>query len=132
MSDVTSKNTADTNENTENTQEISEDTVPSLPGQISGDIGCLISKDETVFPGQRGTVVFSGSPHNDVHVVPLSSVAGRVGKGHVTRIGENGKREVVEVQLGVSDGSRIEVLSGLEEGDQISSLPPNLDPRRRN
>lgn len=30
---------------------------------------------------------------------------------------------------GATDGAYIEILSGVEEGDVVSSVPPNLDPR---
>lgn len=36
-----------------------------------------------------------------------------------------------EVMLGATDGAYIEILSGVNEGDTISSIPPNLDPRSK-
>ena len=58
-----------------------------------------------------------------------SVIAGRQDKGMVTVI-KDGEEVQTEVVLGASDGAYIEILSGIEEGDIISSLPPNLDPRR--
>ena len=43
---------------------------------------------------------------------------------------KDGEEVQTEVVLEASDGAYIEILSGIEEGDVISSLPPNLDPRR--
>ena len=43
---------------------------------------------------------------------------------------KDGEEFQTELVLGASDGAYIEILSGIEEGDIISSLPPNLDPRR--
>ena len=65
----------------------------------------------------------------DVLILPLSVIAGRQDKGMVTVI-KDGEKVQTEVVLGASDGAYIEILSGIEEGDIISSLPPNLDPRR--
>ena len=61
-------------------------------------------------------------------LLPLSVIAGRQGKGSVTVI-KNGERVQTDVMLGATDGAYIEILSGVEEGDVVSSIPPNLDPR---
>ena len=90
---------------------------------------CLIGQDVDVKPGQSATVVISAETRKDVLILPLSVIAGRQGKGVVTVIKDEEEIQT-EVVLGASDGAYIEVLSGLEEGDVISSLPPNLDPRR--
>ena len=57
-------------------------------------------------------------------------IAGRQGKGMVTVIND-GKQIQTEVMLGATDGAYIEILSGVNEGDTISSIPPNLDPRSK-
>ena len=90
---------------------------------------CLIGQDVDVKPGQSATVVISAETRKDVLILPLSVIAGRQDKGMVTVI-KDGEEIQTEVVLGASDGAYIEILSGLEEGDVISSLPPNLDPRR--
>ena len=61
-------------------------------------------------------------------LLPLSVIAGRQGKGMVTVIND-GKQIQTEVMLGATDGAYIEIFSGVNEGDKISSIPPNLDPR---
>lgn len=90
---------------------------------------CLIGQDVDVKPGQSATVVISAETRKDVLILPLSVIAGRQDKGMVTVI-KDGEEVQTEVVLGASDGAYIEILSGIEEGDIISSLPPNLDPRR--
>ena len=42
---------------------------------------------------------------------------------------KDGEQIQTEVTLGATDGAYIEILSGVEEGDVVSSIPPNLDPR---
>lgn len=42
---------------------------------------------------------------------------------------KDGEQIQTEVTLGATDGAYIEILSGVEEGDVVSSVPPNLDPR---
>ncbi len=90
---------------------------------------CLIGQDTDVKLGQSATVVVSAETRKDVLILPLSVIAGRQGKGVVTVI-KDGEEVQTEVILGASDGAYIEILSGIEEGDVISTLPPNLDPRR--
>ena len=74
-------------------------------------------------------MVISAETRKDVFILPLSVIAGRQDEGMVTVI-KDGEEFQTEGVLGASDGAYIEILSGIEEGDIISSLPPNLDPRR--
>ena len=99
------------------------------PGALSGEAQCLIPVDSAVAPKQEAVVVLNGITRENVLTVPVTSVAGRVGKGLVTRIGDKDTREEVEVTLGISDGARIEIVDGLNEGDTILQRPPNLEPR---
>lgn len=100
------------------------------PRVASQSLVCLIDKDQPVRPGQAATVVLNGQAKADVLAVPVSAVAGRTGKGAATLVkGENSS--LVEVGLGVSDGAYIEITSGLSEGDVISTVAPNLDPRKK-
>ena len=80
--------------------------------------------------GQSATVVITAETRKDVLLLPLSVIAGRQGKGMVTVIND-GKQIQTEVMLGATDGAYIEILSGVNEGDTISSIPPNLDPRSK-
>lgn len=100
------------------------------PRVASQSLVCLIDKDQPVRPGQAATVVLNGQAKADVLAIPVSAVAGRTGKGAVTLVkGENSS--LVEVGLGVTDGAYIEITSGLSEGDVISTVAPNLDPRKK-
>lgn len=94
-----------------------------------GILQCLISQTVDVKSGQSATVVITATTRNDVLILPLSVIAGRQGTGLVTVITPNGERVETKVTLGVTDGANIEILSGLEEGDVVSSTPPNHDPR---
>lgn len=89
---------------------------------------CLIDKTLDVRAGLQGTVVLTGTVRKDVLVLPVNAVAGRLQNGRVFKQDGQTVSEVA-VQLGVSDGAYIEILSGVSEGDQILLTPPNLDPR---
>lgn len=100
------------------------------PRVASQTLVCLIGKDQPVRPGQAATVVLAGQARTDVLALPVSAVAGRIGKGSVTLV-KDGNTSLVEVGLGASDGAYIEITSGLSEGDVISAVAPNLDPRKK-
>lgn len=89
---------------------------------------CLISQDISVKQGQNATVVITAETKEDTLLLPISAVAGRIKKGMVNLIA-NGEEKNTEVLLGANDGAYIEILSGIDEGDEISVVPPNLDLR---
>lgn len=89
---------------------------------------CMISQDVEVKEGQLATVVVTAETKEDVLLLPISVVAGRVKQGSVTLISD-GDEKKVQVELGASDGAYIEIISGLNEGDKVSAVPPNLDLR---
>lgn len=94
----------------------------------SNVLQCLIDKDTDVKIGQNATVVITAGTKENILLLPLSVIAGRQGRGMVTVI-KDGEQIQTEVTLGATDGAYIEILSGVEEGDVVSSVPPNLDPR---
>ena len=101
-----------------------DDTGSSVAGESTWM--CLLSKDVTANEGQSGVVVVTGPVAEQVIAVPVSAVAGRQGNGQVTLVSSAG-RQVVSVGLGRTDGSYIEITSGVSAGDQISAIAPNLD-----
>jgi multidrug efflux pump subunit AcrA (membrane-fusion protein) len=61
----------------------------------------------------------------DVVTVPLTSVKGSVKDGIVWLAGATGGApEERKVQLGLNDGSVVEVVSGLAEGEQVLEFVP--------
>jgi multidrug efflux pump subunit AcrA (membrane-fusion protein) len=60
-----------------------------------------------------------------VLVLPVSAVQGDTQHGVVNRV-ENGVLSQVPVGLGITDGVRIEITSGLAEGDEVTSFAPGL------
>lgn len=91
----------------------------------SSRLTCLIAKDVNVREGESGTVVLTATALQHSLLLPVSAVAGRSGTGTVTRVSD-GKHEQVKVTLGASDGARIIITSGLNEGDQVLAEAPNL------
>ena len=86
---------------------------------------CLLPKDVVAAEGQSGVVVVSGTAAIGVVAVPISAVAGRTGTGQVSLVTDSGTT-VVEVKLGRTDGTNIEVTDGLKAGDRIAAIAPDL------
>lgn len=89
---------------------------------------CLIDTDIEARANQLATVVVTSNTKEGVMTLPVSVVSGRFKSGSVTKV-ENGKFINKDVVLGVTDGAYIEIVSGLSIDDEISVIPPNLDPR---
>ena len=92
----------------------------------SGRMLCLITTDHALAPGLSARIGIPTATREDVLTIPLSSVSGRAQSGRVTRIVADGSTEDVTIELGVTDGVRIEVTAGLSEGDLIAAFPPGL------
>ncbi len=101
--------------------------------QAAGEVNtenllCLVDKGLDVRSGMKGTVVFTGAPRKDVLVLPVNAVAGRIQTGRVLKQDGQAVTET-DVQLGITDGAHIEIVSGLSEGDAVLATSPDLDPR---
>ena len=65
-----------------------------------------------------------------VLVVPTVSLVTKDGEKGVLVIGENYEPLFQNVELGLSEGSKTEIISGIELGDRIFiAIPPWLDHR---
>jgi hypothetical protein len=61
-------------------------------------------------------------------VVPVEAVAGGQGKGTVEVVNSDGTKQLVQVELGLTDGQVIEIKSGLTGEEKLSVPGPNLPP----
>ncbi|WP_150239198.1 HlyD family efflux transporter periplasmic adaptor subunit [Nocardiopsis quinghaiensis] len=97
-------------------------------GGGGAELACRVPADLEVFDGVRGKLSVSTGRAENVLVVPVTAVRGNVDSGEVVVIAGDGTEETREVELGVSDGSLIEVTKGLSVGDMVLDPVP-LDPR---
>ncbi|MEV7605178.1 biotin/lipoyl-binding protein [Paenarthrobacter sp. NPDC089322] len=95
-------------------------------GTPTGTLSCAIPSDREVFAGLGATMTVSAGVATDVVTVPLTSVKGSVKDGIVWVAGAAGAvaPEQRTVQLGLNDGSVVEVVSGLTEGEQVLEFVP--------
>ena len=89
-------------------------------------VTCAVPGDQTVFPGLQAELGVDLGTASDVLVVPTTAVKGGSGSGVVWIDGGAGELEEREVALGVSDGTLVEVTSGLEEGEQVRQYVPGI------
>lgn len=102
-----------------------------LSVQVSEDgttsVTCAVPGDQTVFAGLRTQLAVRVATVEDALVVPVTSVRGGAGSGQVwVDAGTGDALEERTVELGVTDGTVIEVVAGLEEGDQVRQFVPGL------
>ncbi|MFJ5955428.1 hypothetical protein ACIQC5_05645 [Paenarthrobacter sp. NPDC092416] len=96
-------------------------------GTPTGTLSCAIPSGQQVFAGLGATMTVNAGVAADVVTVPLTSVKGSVKDGIVwiAGAGANGAApEQRTVQLGLNDGSVVEVTSGLTEGEQVLEFVP--------
>ncbi|WP_150251981.1 efflux RND transporter periplasmic adaptor subunit [Nocardiopsis deserti] len=92
------------------------------------ELACRVPADLEVFEGVLGQLSVSTGAAANALIVPVTAVRGTAGSGEVVVVGENGAEETREVELGVSDGSSVEVTEGLSVGERVLDPIP-LDPR---
>jgi hypothetical protein len=101
-----------------------------LPGPGTGSIVllCAAPRDLTLFAGMPAILAVSTAQAHDVMILPVEAVAGSSQRGRVTLIKPDGSKEAREVQLGITDGTIIQIKSGLNVGDVVAVPGPFLGP----
>ncbi|WP_260857411.1 biotin/lipoyl-binding protein [Microbacterium sp. 1.5R] len=99
--------------------------------QVSTDgtasVRCAIPADQVVFAGLPATMDLAVGQVDDALVIPVTAVQGGAGTGNVwVDAGDGGDPEERAVELGISDGTMVQVLSGLDEGDSIRQFVPGF------
>jgi macrolide-specific efflux system membrane fusion protein len=87
---------------------------------------CAIPLGVRVFDGLAGTVAVASGQAHDVPVLPTTAVSGTVQQGEVTLVEPDGRTRRRQVRLGVTDGSVVEIVAGLREGDTVLERAPTL------
>ncbi|WP_181445861.1 efflux RND transporter periplasmic adaptor subunit [Cryobacterium soli] len=87
-------------------------------------VSCAIPAEVTVFPGLAAQITIAGGKAENVLVVPTTAVKGSAETGVVWFVLPDGSTEERPVTLGMNDGTSVEVLTGLAEGDLINQFVP--------
>ncbi|APU22250.1 efflux RND transporter periplasmic adaptor subunit [Actinoalloteichus sp. GBA129-24] len=103
------------------------------PGQQPSEatpmqVVCAAPDDVQLINGAAATLELISERVTDALVVPVEAVAGAQGRGRVDVLDADGERRTTDVELGLSDGEVIEIVSGLT-GDETLAVPgPSIPP----
>lgn len=87
---------------------------------------CVVPGDLKVFTGMPGIMALQTSQVKNALMLPVEAVAGTSQRGKVTVVAGGGSTQERTVKLGPSDGSRIQILSGVREGERVRVPAPDL------
>jgi len=93
-------------------------------GGTGTTVRCSIPKGVTVFPGLAAEITIAGGKVENVLVVPTTAVRGTTETGIVWFVLPDGTTEERPVTLGMSDGTNVEVTTGLAEGEMVNQFVP--------
>ncbi|RRJ87548.1 biotin/lipoyl-binding protein [Gulosibacter macacae] len=97
--------------------------------KVTGQVRCAVPADQSVFAGLNASIEVVAGTASDVLVVPVTAVKGDYATGIVyTPNPAGGPPLEVRVELGLTDGTFIEVKSGLEQGQTILQYVPSEVP----
>ena len=89
---------------------------------------CPIPRDVKIVAGLEVEVSVALGTRTDVLTVPTTAVEGEAGVGAVYVLDEaTGEPAPVEVELGLREDGRVEIISGLEEGQEVLEFAPGVD-----
>ena len=91
-------------------------------GHTRYTITITIDKDENMLQGMNATAILTVGMTENVLTIPAAALNQRGSRSFVYTGYDSAKRELldpVDVELGVSDGETVEILSGLSEGDRV-------------
>ncbi|MFV0373322.1 hypothetical protein [Microbacterium sp.] len=84
---------------------------------------CAIPEDVPAVVGLSGLVAIRLDERADVLALPIEAVAGTVTHGSVY---PEGSERPTPVELGITDGAYVEIVSGLADGDVVRIPSPSL------
>lgn len=96
----------------------------AAPSTGGTSVSCVVPFSVRVFSGLQAKLAIPGGSVKHVLVAPVTAVEGIADVGDVYLIGTDGKAVKTTVKLGLNDGSKVQVLSGLKEGDTIREFVP--------
>jgi len=89
-------------------------------------VRCAVPGDVTVFAGLSAKLKISAGSAADALLVPATAVEGSGATGTVYKpAGDGGAPTPVAVRLGIFDGHRVQIVSGLAKGDEILEFVPS-------
>ncbi|HVX76044.1 MAG TPA: MdtA/MuxA family multidrug efflux RND transporter periplasmic adaptor subunit [Bradyrhizobium sp.] len=107
------------------TKTLAQGTVQSTDSQIDPTTGTIKLRatfpndDEALFPNQFVNIRLLLDTHKNVTIMPTAGVQRGVPGTFVYLVNSDNTVSVRKVELGITDGNNVEVLSGLQPGDRV-------------
>ncbi|CAM3323260.1 hypothetical protein [Stackebrandtia soli] len=101
-------------------------TAPADSEKPTPQVVCAVDDEVRLFPDLAGIIAIHSGQVEDVLALPVTAISGTADVGEVTVVNDDGSTEVREVKLGATDGTVVEIVDGLTEGDVVSASPPPL------
>lgn len=102
---------------------------PGSGSEEGATLTCIVPRAVQVFGGLTGVVSVVTGAEDEAVLLPLEAVAGDATAGTVLVLAPGRQPEERRVGLGISDGSRIAVTSGLRAGETVRIPGPDLGAR---
>jgi len=90
-------------------------------------VRCAVPEDVLVFAGLKAKLTIIGAVAENVLVLPLTAVEGSAESGIVHIVSADGSTSERPVTLGLSDGNKVEITSGVELGEMVLQFVPGAD-----
>jgi membrane fusion protein, macrolide-specific efflux system len=87
-------------------------------------VSCAVPSTVRVFNGLQAKLAIPGGSVKHVLVAPVTAVEGIADVGDVYLVSDSGKAVKTSVKLGLNDGSKVQILSGIKNGDTIREFVP--------
>ncbi len=92
---------------------------------------CTVPADLRLIEGLPCLIALTTAPDTEGLALPVEAVAGVSQRGEVYFVTADGTTVTRTVELGVSDGTYVQILTGLREGDTVALPSPSIDALRR-
>lgn len=93
----------------------------------TASVRCSIPADQVVFAGLPAVMDLALGKVEDALIVPVTAVQGGAGTGTIwVDSGDGAEPEERAVTLGVNDGTMVEILTGVEEGESVRQFVPGF------
>jgi macrolide-specific efflux system membrane fusion protein len=87
-------------------------------------VSCVVPSTVRVFNGLQAKLAIPGGAVKHVLIAPVTAVEGIADVGAVYVVSASGKPVKTAVKLGLNDGTKVQILSGLKQGDSIREFVP--------
>lgn len=103
------------------------DSESTSTGDTTARVRCAVPEGVTVFPGLAGTIRLETGSVQGAMLLPTTAVQGTFESGTVwVTTGDEGAASATptQVMLGLTDGKKIEIVSGIDETQQVLEFAP--------